>query len=182
VCRCSSRRRVPAWRPGYGVKVRGSMAETIQLAVGHLNYSGQRTRRRTTLSAWSRSASTAEKSSSRCPNLESCRCGCCSANAGTPRSSLFGRCSTGQPAVALSHGCQAFRRRASCHPRPARAPRTRTRSMKMKTAQFFKLRRCMRGGLSPANPTLRHPGGREVSRLGVPLQFNCTRTPFRVKY
>jgi len=59
---------------------------------------------------------------SRCPNLESCRCGYCSANAGTPRSSLFGRCSTGQRAVALSHGCRAFHRRASCHPPRAGAP------------------------------------------------------------
>jgi len=101
---------------GYGLRVRGSMAETIHLPSAILGNLWTAQCRRATLSAWSRSARTAEKSSSRYPNLESCRCACCSANAGTPRLSQYDRCSTRQPAVALSLGCRATHRRASCHP------------------------------------------------------------------
>jgi len=87
----------------------------------YMKYSGQRILRQTTLPAWSRSASIAEKSSSRCPTLESCRCGCCSANAGIPRSSLFGRCSTTPPrerSDADFLGCRNPRLHASCVIRP----------------------------------------------------------------
>jgi len=63
-------------------------------------------------------------------------------------------------------GSEAASHVSGHRPPPAPAPEGATAAwpLKMKAAQFFKLRRCNPGGLYSAKPTFRQTSGRDLAR------------------